>query len=139
MSRIDTSLRGGSGNLTRTALQVTAILCTLGLLFQSATAGQVLSRSSGALAFHATGAMVFHVLSALMVVAAAFLWRPPRGSVWPVVISALVFVLGVVQGYIGDLGALSVHVPLGMALALGTVWVLAWSFLAGRPTDRSGP
>ena len=138
MSRIDASARGGSGSLTRTALQVTAILCTLAILFQSATAGQVLSRSRGALAVHATGAIVFHVLSALMVVAAVFLWRQPRGSVWPVVISALVFVLGVVQGYIGDQGTLSVHVPLGMALAVGTVWVLAWSFLAGRPTDRGG-
>jgi hypothetical protein len=137
MSRTDTSLRGGRRSLARTALQVTAVLCTLGLLVQGATAGQLLSRSRGALAFHAAGAIVFHVLSALMVIAAALLWRSTR-AVWPVVISALVLVLGVVQAYLGDQGALSVHVPLAMALTLGTVWVLAWSFLAGRPTVGRG-
>jgi hypothetical protein len=138
MSRTDTSVRGGTGSLTRTALQVTAVLCTLGIVFQGATAGLLLSRSRGALAFHGAGAIVFHVLSALMVIAAALLWRSTRGSVWPVVISALVFVLGLVQAYLGDQGVLSIHVPLAMALTLGTVWVLAWSFLAGRPTVRSG-
>jgi hypothetical protein len=138
MSRIDPVLPRGSASGTRTALQIAAILCTLGILFQGATAGQILSRSLGAVGVHGAGAIAFHVLSALMVIAAAMLWRTERGSVWAIAISSAVFVLGLVQAYVGDEGVLSVHAPLALALALGTAWVLAWSFLSGRPTARHG-
>lgn len=137
MSRIDPVLPGRSAS-RRTALQIAAILCTLGVLFQGSTAGQILSRSPGAATLHGNGAIAFHVLSALMVIAAAMLWRAARGSVWPVAISSAVFVLGLVQAYLGDRGVLAVHVPLAIALTLGTAWVLAWSFLTGRPTARRG-
>jgi hypothetical protein len=133
MSNIKSVGRTGHASGLRTALRVTAVLCTLELLFQGATAGQIFSGSAAAVSVHGGGAIVFHVLSALMLIAAALLWRAVRGSIWPAVISALVFVLGLVQAYIGDRGALSVHVPLAILLTFGTVWVLAWSYLAGRP------
>jgi hypothetical protein len=133
MSNIESVSRTGAGTGARTALRVTAVLCTLELLFQGATAGQIFSGSAAAVSVHGGGAIVFHVLSALMLIAAALLWRAVRGSVWPTVISALVFVLGLVQAYIGDHGGLSVHVPLAIALSFSTVWVVAWSYLGERP------
>jgi hypothetical protein len=133
MPNIESVGRTGAGSGARTALRVTAVLSTLELLFQGATAGQIFSGSAAAVSVHGGGAIVFHVLSALMLIAAALLWRAVRGSVWPTAISALVFVLGLVQAYIGDRGALSAHVPLAIALTLGTGWVLAWSYLAGGP------
>ena len=136
MSQIDTSGKAGAGSRARIALQVTAALCTLGVLFQGATAGQILGGSAGAESVHGGGAIVFHVLSALMLIAAALLWRAVRGSAWPTVISALVFLLGLAQAYLGDIGVLSIHVPLAIALTVGTVWVLAWSLQSGRTSRQ---
>jgi hypothetical protein len=135
MSQTETPRRTGAG--ARTALQVTAVLCTLEILFQGATAGQIFSGSQVAVSVHGAGAISFHVLSALMLIAAAMLWWATRGSIWPTVISVLVFLLGLVQAYLGDRGVLSVHVPLALALTLGTVWVLTWSFLGGRTARHS--
>ena len=59
-----------------------------------------------------------------------------RGSAWPTVISALVFLLGLAQAYLGDIGVLSIHVPLAIALTVGTVWVLAWSLQSGRTSRQ---
>lgn len=130
MSQIETA--GRTGARAQTALRITATLCTLEILFQGATAGQIFSGSEAAETVHGGGAIAFHVLSALMTIAAAMLWRATRGSVWPAVISALVFLVSLVQAYLGDRGVLSVHVPLAMALTVGTVWVLTWSYLGGR-------
>ncbi|GAA3084007.1 hypothetical protein GCM10010464_55040 [Pseudonocardia yunnanensis] len=130
MSQIETARRTGAG--ARTALQVTAALSTIEILFQGATAGQIFSGNGAAEGIHGAGAIAFHVLSALMTIAAAMLWRATRGSIWPTVISALVFLIGIVQAYLGDTGVLAVHVPLALALTLGTAWVLTWSFLGGR-------
>src|SRR4051812_43746953 len=110
MSQIETTRRTGAG--ARTALQVAAVLSTLEILFQGATAGQIFSGSQAAEGVHGAGAIAFHVLSALMLIAAAMLWRATRGSIWPTLISALVFLLGLLQAYLGDTGVLSVHVPL---------------------------
>jgi hypothetical protein len=120
----------------RTALQITAVLCTLELLFQGTTAGEILNGSEAVVSVHGGGAIVFHVLSLLMLIAAFLLWRATGGHVWTVVISAAVFVIGLAQAYVGDRGVLSVHVPLAIALTLATAWVLAWSFLTGRTARR---
>jgi hypothetical protein len=135
MSQSETARRTGSG--VRAALQVTAALSTLEILFQGASAGQILSGSAAAEGVHGSGAIAFHVLSALMLISAAMLWRATRGSIWPTAISALVFLIGLLQAYLGDIGVLSVHVPLALALTLGTVWVLTWSFLGGRTARHS--
>lgn len=130
MSQMETARRAGAG--PRNALQLTAVLSTLGVLFQGATAGQIFSGRAAAEGVHGSGAIAFHVVSALMTISAAMLWRAARGSIWPTVISALVFLIGLLQAYLGDLGVLSVHVPLALALTIGTAWVLTWSFLGGR-------
>jgi hypothetical protein len=67
-----------------------------------------------------------------MLISAAALWRAERGPVWPTVVSASVFILGLVEAYLGDSGILTAHVPIAILLTLGTACVLAWSFLAGR-------
>jgi hypothetical protein len=135
MSQIQTARRSGAG--ARTALQVTAFLSTLGVLFQGATAGQIFSGSGAAEGVHGGGAIAFHVVSAFMTISAAMLWWATRGSIWPTAISALVFLIGLLQAYLGDLGVLSVHVPLALALTIGTAWVLTWSCLGGRTARHS--
>jgi hypothetical protein len=136
MSQIGKSGHTGAGGGARTALRVTAVLSAVELIVQGATAGQILSGSEAAGYLHGAGAIVFHVLTGLMTISAALLWRAERGSVWPSVISLLVFLVGLLQAYLGDIGVLAVHVPLAIALTIATIWVLTWSFVSGR--DRYG-
>jgi hypothetical protein len=136
MSNIGGLARTRTRSAARTALQITAVLSALELLFQGATAGQIISRREGIVPVHGGGAIAFHVLSALMLISAAAVWRAERGAVWPTVVSALVFILGLVEAYLGDSGILTVHVPIAILLALGTACVLAWSFVAGRSARR---
>ena len=109
------------------ALQVSAALTVLNIVIQGLTAGQLMARNESALSLHSGGAILLHVLSAVTTVAAFLYWRATRGPLWPTILSAVVFVLGFVQAYVGDSGAMSVHVPLALLLTAGAVWVLVWA------------
>jgi hypothetical protein len=109
------------------ALQVAAALTVLCILVQGVTAGQLLSRNEAALSLHGDGAIVMHVLSAVATLAAFLHWRATRGPLWPTMLSAVVFVASFVQGYVGEAGVMSVHVPLAMLVLVCAVAVLVWS------------
>jgi len=66
MSNIGGIARTRTGSRARTALQITAVLSALEILFQGATAGQIISRHEGIVPVHGGGAIVFHVADAGM-------------------------------------------------------------------------
>ena len=109
------------------AVQAGAVLSVVVLLWQFATAGQMLSHHDGARDGHAAGAIALHVAGLLLVVATALHARA-GGARWPVVVAAAVFVAGFVQAAIGDAGNMGAHVPGSLVLTVGTVWVTAWAF-----------
>ncbi|WP_369140821.1 hypothetical protein [Modestobacter versicolor] len=114
------------GSSTGRAVQATAALSVLVLLWQFVTAGRLLSQAD-AMDAHGTGAIALHVAGALLVVA-TLLHARAGGARWPVVVSAAVFVAGFVQAAIGDAGNMTAHVPGSLVLTVGTVWVTAWAF-----------
>jgi hypothetical protein len=116
----------------RRAVQVTALLAVVVLVWQFVTAGMLLPRG-GPLDLHAAGAIALHVASGLLAIAAVLHGRAARGPWWPAVVAVVVFVLGFVQAYAGEHGNMALHVPCALVLTLGTVWVAAWSFTPGRP------
>ena len=109
------------------ALQATAALTVLSIVVQGVTAGQLMSGNEAAESLHGGGALVLHVLSALTTAAAFLHWRATGGPVWPVALSAAVFVVSFLQAYVGSHGPMSVHVPLALILLTGAVWVLVWA------------
>jgi hypothetical protein len=111
-----------------TALRVTAVLSTLAVLYQAATAGQILMRNEAAEEWHGGGAIALHVLTGLMTVAALWYARTARAPWWPAALSAVVFVATFVEASYGHGRTLYIHVPLAMVLTVGTVWVTAWAF-----------
>lgn len=121
-----------------TAVRATAVLATLNVLYQAATAGQILMPTSEeAEEWHGGGAIALHVLTGLLTLAAAWYAREHRGPWWPAVVGAVVFVASFVVAWFGAGSSLYLHVPLAMALAIGTVWVTAWAFtVSGRPARR---
>jgi hypothetical protein len=108
------------------AVQAAAVLSVLGLLWQFATAGRYLSRSTG-IDLHAAGAIALHVTTFLLV-GATLLHARADGARWPVVVAAVVFVATFVQAALGGAGNVSAHVPGALALTVGTVWITAWAF-----------
>ncbi|WP_222192589.1 hypothetical protein [Modestobacter italicus] len=108
------------------AVRAAAVVSVVVLLWQFATAGQVMSEAD-AMDAHGAGAIALHVAGALLV-AATLLHARAGGARWPVVVAGAVFVAGFVQAAIGDAGDMAAHVPGSLVLAVGTVWVTAWAF-----------
>ena len=102
----------------------------LSIVCQGISAGQLLEQNESALFLHASGAIVLHVLSGLTTLAAALVWRATRGSVLPLALAAVVFVVSFAQAWFGSHGPMGVHVPLALVLLAGAVWVLVASLTA---------
>jgi hypothetical protein len=129
-SHIKTGL-SGQAVLVR-SLRISAALSVLTVVWQGATAGELLMRHPTALGYHSAGAIVLHVFTALTALAAFLLWRRSRAPLWPTVLAAVVFVATVCQAALGDGGILYLHVPLALLLMLGSAWLLTWSVLQVR-------
>ncbi|SNS66498.1 hypothetical protein SAMN06893096_106116 [Geodermatophilus pulveris] len=108
------------------AVQATAVLTLLVLLWQSVTAGRLLIGEDGT-GGHAAGAIALHVTSGLLLLATALHGRRTRVW-WPAALAGVVFVLGFVQAALGSSGSIATHVPLALVLTVGTAWLAAWAF-----------
>ena len=114
------------------ALRYLALLSTLNVICQGASAGRLLMKSHEGLVLHEAGAVVIHVLTGLTMIAAAWVWRSSRGTPWPTVLAAVVFVATFIQALTGHGRTLYIHVPLALLLLLGSAWLLAWSWFGAR-------
>lgn len=110
------------------ALRVAATAAVVVIVLQGVTAGEILSRSRIAVTLHFGGAFAVHICTGLTALAAFLLARRRQVSWWPTGIAVAVFVVSFAQAAFGDLGLLSVHVPLAMLLLVGSAVVMAWSY-----------
>ena len=116
-----------------TTLRVASALAVLAILWQGATAGEMLMRSRESFEFHEAGAVAVHVLTGLAAISAFLLWRATRGPLWPVVVAVVVFVASFVQAALGSEETMWAHVPGALVLMLGAAAVLV-SVVAPRRT-----
>ncbi|NRQ40117.1 hypothetical protein HII36_51085 [Nonomuraea sp. NN258] len=114
------------GNGYMTAFKGVAALSMASVLVQAVTAGQLMSGSGAGI--HGAGAGAVHVLGLLQLVAAVLVWRPGRGAGWPALVALAVLLLGFVQSMLGGSGAITGHVPLGMAIFGLNVWLVVWAW-----------
>jgi hypothetical protein len=111
------------------ALRALAVLSTLGVLYQGATAGQIFGPAGeGAVEWHGGGAIALHVLTGLLTLVAFWYRRTSGGPWWPTALSAVVFVATFVEASLGHGESLWIHVPLALVLTVGVAWVTAWTF-----------
>lgn len=110
------------------ALRVVIALGAVAVLTQAVLAGEIVSGTSGAEMVHGVVAQVVAVLSLIQVVLAVIAWRRGSASGRVAVLSSVVLVAVAGQMVAGGMAALAVHVPLGVALFGGYVWLL----FAGR-------
>ncbi|MEU0685995.1 hypothetical protein [Streptomyces uncialis] len=107
--------RTTAGHRSHTFLQVATALQTLALLFQTVTAGLLLSSSHG-YALHDAGSRVLYGASMLYVLAAILTWRPGGGPPRPILYATGFLVLASVQVASGVAQVTSLHVPLGILM-----------------------
>lgn len=119
----DTSIQVRPGALTRT-LRVVVVIGTLAVLTQSVLAGQILSHTAGARNVHGLVALVVALISIVQLVLALIAWRRRSASGLVALLCAVVLVAVVGEIFAGATETLAVHVPLGVALFGGSVWLL---------------
>ncbi|KUL24577.1 hypothetical protein [Streptomyces regalis] len=110
---------GAPGGLT--FLRTATALQTLTLLFQTVTAGILLTSSHG-YPMHDAGSKVMYAAAMLYVLAAILAWRPGGGSPRPVLYATGFLLLASAQVALGVAHMPSFHVPLGVVMfALSTL------------------
>ena len=110
---------------TLRAVQATAALALLVLLWQFVSAGRIMV-GEDATGGHGAGAIALHVTTGLLLLATVLHARRTRVW-WTVALAAVVFVLTFVQAALGSSGSIATHVPLALVITVGTAWLAAWS------------
>lgn len=128
-ARSSASRSTGSAGALR-ALQVTAALGVLSVLWQFVSAGNLVQDPSW-LGLHGGGAIVLHVVTGLAAAAALWWWRT-GGSPRLAVLALVTFAVTFLQAWSGDHAPLSVHVPLSLTVVATTAWLLVAAVAAGR-------
>jgi len=95
---------------------------------QAVFAGQFIAGDFGALSTHRLNGDLVGTVAVLQIIATILLWRPGRGPAWPIAVSTTLFVLINVQIASGMSRLIAVHVPLGVAITVGTIHLLAWAW-----------
>ncbi|NYH50723.1 hypothetical protein HNR06_000312 [Nocardiopsis arvandica] len=113
-------------------LRAAVLLHLAAILWEGATAGQLVTLNMDALPLHYYGAFGVHALAGSQALAAALYWqRSGRGGGIPrtvLLVSLAAFALGFAQAALGTYGPLQAHVPLALFLTGIAAWsaVLAW-------------
>jgi hypothetical protein len=128
--------RGWAVVLFRTMATLSAIIVAA----QPVLAGRMLGGDYGSLAAHRTNGIIAFGVGVGQVVAALLLWLPGRGPAGLFIRSLLVVAFEALQIHEGFSRDLAVHIPLGVALVLGTVIIMerAWKLRAGTVAESEG-
>ncbi|MDN5749848.1 MAG: hypothetical protein L0H64_15230 [Pseudonocardia sp.] len=104
-------------------------------------AGQFLGGNYHGLPWHETvGTVVIGQTAMLQLLVAIVMWWPARGPAWPTLATVALFAVELVQIDLGFGDQLEVHVPLGVAIIIGSLAILAGAVqIARRRTGSSGP
>lgn len=129
--RIDagsSKLRAWPDWLFRIPISISAVVFWL----QAITAGQFMSGTYGSLATHRDGANWSMLLLTLAMVGAVAAWFLASGHpLWPLAVTAAVYVLTGLQWWIGSERVLTLHVPLGVLIVTLSTHLAIWSWRRG--------
>lgn len=112
--------------LFRGCVSVAALL----VFNQAVFAGQFLAGSYGSLLIHRHNATYSGIAVLICAVPGVLLWRVARGPWWPASACVALFGLIAAQIALGFARLVALHIPLGVAIILGTTLVAAWAWRA---------
>ena len=108
----------------RIPITVAAVL----LFNQAVNAGEFMSGRFEAPEFHRFGATAAGILVLLAVIGAGWARFQRRYQLWPVGVTALLFVAIQVQEWAGEERVLSVHIPLGVSIIVTVIGLTVWAW-----------
>jgi hypothetical protein len=112
--------------------RVATVIAFVMLFDQAVFAGQFLAGTFGALHTHRENATLAGISVLLATVAAVLLRVPGRRAWWPILACVGIFGLIALQIVLGFARALTLHVPLGVAIILAAGALLTWAWRPGR-------
>lgn len=116
------------------ALRICALATLLSTLAQPVLAALFLDGDVSALSMHHANAGILHMLEFAQLIAAWVYWRPGGGPAWPLLTTAVLWLLAGFQFAVGESANLTVHVPLGVAIVLLQGYLTVWTL--GRRARR---
>jgi len=112
-----------------------AVTCEALFAFaQAVLAGGFLAGHYQLLALHKENATFTGVAAVVMTLVAVVQWRPGRGPLWPVFVSAALFAAEAVQIVLGYARVLIIHIPLGVSIIAAIVLLLVWAWKPITPS-----
>ena len=122
--------------ITLQVLRVVAVLHSLAFLAQPVFAGGYLMGDLDSLVAHRVNAFVVTGLDVIQLACAIVYFWKGRGRAWPIWASLAIALAAEVQVGVGIERQLMVHLPLGVALAVGQVLTTVWLYRAAAATAR---
>lgn len=114
-----------------------AVTCEALFAFaQAVLAGGFLAGHYQLLALHKENATVTGVAAVVMTLVAVAQWRPGRGPLGPVFVSAGLFAAEAAQIVLGYARVLAIHIPLGVSIIAAIVLLLVWAWRPIAPPDE---
>ncbi|WP_181697234.1 hypothetical protein [Nocardia sp. GTS18] len=95
---------------------------------QAALAGGFLAGHFEALAMHSRNGGLVGVVFLVQVVASVLLWRKGSGPAWPVRTAVIQLLIAAALIPLGEERVLAVHIPLAVALSIGTALQVSWAW-----------
>lgn len=117
------------------AARSAAALAVGTILWQGATAGQMLMGNRSFFRLHEAGAIATHVFTGLAALTVFLLWRRSRDRMWPTLVAIVVFAASFVQAALGGDATMWAHVPGALLLMFGSAAVLVWTFRPRQPAS----
>jgi hypothetical protein len=114
--------------LTLSLLRAVLTVHLLAVLAQPVLAGRYLTGDVGAIGWHATIGSALAAVALVVVAAALGYVLVRRGSWWLLAVAVLLFLADGVQIGMGYDRVLEIHIPLGVAIVVGSVLLAAWAW-----------
>ena len=108
----------------------------LAVLAQPVLAGYYLTGDMDAIGWHATVGSTLAAVALLVIAAAVGYVLVRRGSWWLPAVAVLLFLADGFQIGMGYERALEIHMPLGVAIVVGSVLLVGWSWTPVRARAR---
>lgn len=125
----------------RTTLWLLRSLVTVHLvavLFQPILAGMFLTGDVDAIAVHGTIGSLLAAVDILVIGATLLYVLSGRGKLWVLPVSVVLFLAVGLQIGMGYARQLSLHIPLGVAIVVGSVLMMVWVWSPSAARPRGG-
>lgn len=119
------------------SLRSVALLQAAAVVVQPVLAGMYLGGEFDALGLHAANATALILIALVQVIAAAAVFWPGGGPIWPLAFTGGMFFAVGIQTGMGYSRELGIHIPLGVAIVVSQLVFAAWVCTARAGRSRS--